>query len=452
MTMNNWRGRKVAIAGAGKTGETLLRFALASGASCSLWDTRAQLDPQEWQQRYPQVDCHFGTWPEDAFLPYAQVLCSPGLSPQLPALAAARRAGIPLWGDIELFAQSARAPVIAITGSNGKSTVTTLVGEMAQAAGLRVAVGGNLGTPALDLLPEPGAAEPELYVLELSSFQLEYCESLRPRAAAILNISPDHLDWHGDFARYVGAKWRIAQRMGAGDILVLPSEDAELQQLPATLSPDLSVRRFGPAAAGEIVDGQLRIDGQALLSCTELRIAGRHNQENALAAALLADALAIPRSDIQQALRDFAGLPPRLPWIAKVGGVDYYDDSKRTNLGASLRAIEALPPPLVLILGGDAKGADLRPLAKACVGQRGAVLLGKAEKDLTQILTGVLPLRRTGGAGMAECVRQAAALAQAGDRVLLSPACASLDMFQDYQDRGRQFAAAVHALAGGEHA
>ncbi|WP_308389408.1 UDP-N-acetylmuramoyl-L-alanine--D-glutamate ligase [Acidithiobacillus sp. AMEEHan] len=230
----DWRERRVAIAGAGKTGESLLRFALARGAQCSLWDTRATLDAQAWRERYPGVHIHFGDWPEDAFLPYERVLCSPGLSPMTPALAAARRAGIPLWGDIELFAQCAEAPVIAITGSNGKSTVTTLVGEMAQAAGLQVAVGGNLGTPALDLLAEEGDPEPELYVLELSSFQLEYCESLRPRAATILNISPDHLDWHGDFASYVAAKWRIARCMGAGDTLVLPSQDAELQTPPPT--------------------------------------------------------------------------------------------------------------------------------------------------------------------------------------------------------------------------
>ncbi|MEY2341937.1 UDP-N-acetylmuramoyl-L-alanine--D-glutamate ligase [Acidithiobacillus sp. IBUN Pt1247-S3] len=448
----DWRGRKVAIAGAGKTGESLLHFAQAQGAECSLWDTRAHLDAQDWQARYPGLDVHFGPWSEDVFLPYERVLCSPGLSPLLPALAVARQAGIPLWGDIELFAQTAQAPVLAITGSNGKSTVTTLLGEMAQAAGLRVAVGGNLGTPALELLPQDGQPEADLYVLELSSFQLEYCESLRPRAAAILNISPDHLDWHGDFASYVAAKWRIAQHMGAGDTLVLPSHDAELQGLPSTLSPELRVRRFGPGAAGDVVAEQLVVDGETFLSCEELRIAGRHNQENALVATLLAQAAGIPRIAIQEVLRSFTGLPHRLQWIATVDGVDYYDDSKGTNLGASLRAIEALSGPLVLILGGDAKGADLQPLAPACVGQRGAVLLGRAEDELAITLNKVLPIRRTGQAGMQECVRQAAALAQHGDQVLLSPACASLDMFQDYHDRGQQFAAAVQALAGVQYA
>lgn len=452
MKKTDWRARKVAIAGAGKTGESLLRFALARGADCSLWDTRATLDAQGWQERYPGVHIHFGDWPEDAFLPYERVLCSPGLSPLTPALAAARRAGIPLWGDIELFAQEAQTPVIAITGSNGKSTVTTLVGEMARAAGMQVAVGGNLGTPALELLPQEGGTEPELYVLELSSFQLEYCESLRPRAATILNISADHLDWHGDFARYVAAKWRIARCMGAGDTLVLPGQDAELQRLPSEFSTQFTVRRFGPGAAGEIVDGQIVIDGKVLLPVNELRIPGRHNQENALAATLLARAAGIPQAAIRQALQNFTGLPHRLQWVATADGVDYFDDSKGTNLGASLRAIEALSGPLVLILGGDAKGADLEPLAAACVGQRGAVLLGNSEEELARILAGKLPIRRTGRSGMAECVRQAAALARPGDQVLLSPACASLDMFQDYHDRGQQFAAAVHALAGASHA
>ncbi|MCE5359949.1 UDP-N-acetylmuramoyl-L-alanine--D-glutamate ligase [Candidatus Igneacidithiobacillus taiwanensis] len=449
MKAQDWKGKKVAIAGAGKTGESLLRFAEERGAQCSLWDTR-RLDEADWQRRYPELPLHFGrSFPEDAFLDQDLILCSPGLSPLQPALAAAHRAGIPLWGDIELFAQVARAPVLAITGSNGKSTVTTLVGEMAHAAGLRVAVGGNLGTPALELLPE--GDEPELYVLELSSFQLTYCESLRPRAAAILNISPDHLDWHGDLADYVAAKWRIARNMGAGDTLVLPTADPALRDHPA-LDSDLRIQRFGDGGAGQIADDWLLLHGERLLPITELRIAGRHNQENALAAALLAAAVGIPRAAIVSVLRSFGGLPHRLQWVARKGGVDYYDDSKGTNLGASLRAIEALPKPLVLILGGDAKGADLRPLAAACSGQRGAVLLGKAEDTLAEILTGVLPIRRTGTAGMQECVRQAAALAQPGDRVLLSPACASLDMFTDYQDRGRQFAAAVHALEGDRNA
>jgi UDP-N-acetylmuramoylalanine--D-glutamate ligase len=445
MKAQDWKGKKVAIAGAGKTGESLLRFAQERGADCSLWDTRA-LDTIDWQRRYPELPLHFGrSFPEDAFLDQDMILCSPGLSPLQPALAAAHRAGIPLWGDIELFAQVARAPVLAITGSNGKSTVTTLVGEMAHAAGLRVAVGGNLGTPALKLLPE--GDEPELYVLELSSFQLTYCESLRPRAATILNISPDHLDWHGDLADYVAAKWRIARNMGAGDTLVLPAADPALQDQRALASAP-RIQRFGDSGAGQIADDWLLLHGEQLLPIAELRIAGRHNQENALAAALLAAAAGIPHAAIVSVLRSFAGLPHRLQWVAQKSGVDYYDDSKGTNLGASLRAIEALPKPLVLILGGDAKGADLRPLAAACVGQRGAVLLGKAEDALAEILTGVLPIRRTGRAGMRECVRQAAALAQPGDRVLLSPACASLDMFTDYEDRGRQFAAAVDALGG----
>ncbi|MCE5393241.1 MAG: UDP-N-acetylmuramoyl-L-alanine--D-glutamate ligase [Acidithiobacillus sp.] len=444
----SWVGRKVAVLGTGKTGASLLDAVLASGAEISVWDTRADLDLPSWQRRYPGVRFHFGPMEPAALLTQDLVLCSPGISPLTPAIARARHAGIPVWGDVELFAQHAQAPIIAITGSNGKSTVTTLVGKIMQAAGRRVAVGGNLGTPALELLPKAGEAEAELYVLELSSFQLEYSQSLRPKAAVILNITPDHLDWHGDFAAYVAAKWRIAQRMGLGDFLLLHADDPVLREVPA-LCPDLAVEFFGQGQATELRQGILMVAGEPLLPAAQLSMAGRHNQENALAAARLARQLGAPDAAIIQTLREFVGLPHRLQWVAKVHGVDYYDDSKATNVGASLRAIASLPAPLVLILGGDAKGADLQPLQAVCAGQRAAVLLGKDEERLAEILDGILPLHRTGRQGMTEVVRQAANLAQPGDRVLLSPACASLDMFVDYQDRGRQFAAAVARLAEG---
>ncbi|MHB8209877.1 MAG: UDP-N-acetylmuramoyl-L-alanine--D-glutamate ligase [Acidithiobacillus sp.] len=441
-------GKKVYIAGMGKTGHSLLRTALRLGAHCRVADTRLLEDAADLRQRYPDVDFHFGDLPEDVFLGADIILLSPGLTPTLPALLRARQAGIEIMGDIELFGRIARTSIVAITGSNGKSTVTTLLGEMAQAAGLRAAVGGNLGTPALDLLPETGP-EPELYVLELSSFQLAACQRFHPRAAAILNLSPDHLDWHGDYTAYGAAKARIFQAMGAGDTLVLNAEDTFTATLPAQVPAGVQLQFFGRAGDRDAytADDQLCLRaGGPLLALDQLLLRGGHNTENALAAALLARAVDIPLTAIRQALRNFSGLPHRLAWIAEVNGVNYYDDSKGTNLGATLKAMSGLPGPLVMILGGDAKGADLSPLREACLGQRGAVVIGKDGPQIAALLAGVLPVQAADS--MPAAVQAAAEMAQSGDQVLLSPACASTDMFTDYQDRGRQFAAAVQTVRG----
>lgn len=441
-------GKKVYIAGMGKTGHSLLRTALRLGARCRVADTRLLEDAADLRQRYPDVDFHFGDLPEDVFLGADIILLSPGLTPTLPALLRARQADIEIMGDIELFGRIARTSIVAITGSNGKSTVTTLLGEMAQAAGLRAAVGGNLGTPALDLLPETGP-EPELYVLELSSFQLAACQRFHPRAAAILNLSPDHLDWHGDYTAYGAAKARIFQAMGAGNTLVLNAEDTFTAALPAQVPAGVQLQFFGRAGDRDAytADDQLclRTDGP-LLALDQLLLRGGHNTENALAAALLARAVDIPLTAIRQALRNFSGLPHRLAWIAEINGVNYYDDSKGTNLGATLKAMSGLPGPLVMILGGDGKGADLSPLREACLGQRGAVVIGKDGPQIAALLAGVLPVQAADS--MPAAVQAAAKMARSGDQVLLSPACASTDMFTDYQDRGRQFAAAVQTVTG----
>ena len=441
-------GKKVCIAGLGKTGRTLLHTALRLGAVCHAADTRLLPDADDLRHRYPQVNFHFGDMPDDLFEAAELILLSPGLAPTLPALRQAARAGTEMIGDIELFGRLSQAPIVAITGSNGKSTVTTLVGAMAQAAGLRTAVGGNLGTPALDLLPSTGP-EPDLYVLELSSFQLAACQRFRPRAAAILNLSPDHLDWHGGYAAYAAAKARIFQAMGAGDTLVLNAGDAFTAALPTQAPADVLLQFFGEKSGSDayVAENQLclRVDGP-LLALDEMPLRSGHHQENALAAALLARAVGIPRTAIQEVLRTFPGLPHRLARVAEVNGVSYYDDSKGTNLGATLKAISGLPGPLILILGGDAKGADLTPLKAACQGQRAAVVLGKDGPRIGALLADVLPVQSV--ETMTAAVQAAARMARRGDQVLLSPACASTDMFTDYQDRGRQFTAAVRALTG----
>lgn len=341
-----------------------------------------------------------------------------------------------------------KAPIVAITGSNAKSTVTTLVGEMAVAADKRVAVGGNLGTPALDLL----ADDIELYVLELSSFQLETCDRLNAEVATVLNVSEDHMDRYDGMADYHLAKHRIFR--GARQVVVNRA-DALTRPLIADTVPCWS---FGLNKPDFKAFGLIEEDGQKwlafqfdkLLPVGELKIRGAHNYSNALAALALGHAAGLPFDAMLGALKAFSGLAHRCQWVRERQGVSYYDDSKATNVGAALAAIEGLGADidgkLVLLAGGDGKGADFHdlrePVARFC---RAVVLLGRDAGLIAQALGNAVPLVRV--ATLDEAVRQAAELAREGDAVLLSPACASLDMFKNFEERGRLFAKAVEELA-----
>jgi UDP-N-acetylmuramoylalanine--D-glutamate ligase len=347
-------------------------------------------------------------------------------------------------GDIELFARAALAPVVGITGTNGKSTVTTLLGRMAQRAGRRARVGGNLGEPALALL-DPTA---ELYVLELSSYQLDTAESLTLQAATVLNVTPDHLDRYDTLADYAASKARIFRRCGTA---VLNADDP-LVALMASTAPRRLRFSLDPASGADYTlrshEGApwLARGTEPLLGLGELKLSGRHNAANALAALALGEALALPRAALLAELREFPGLPHRTAWVADIAGVRYIDDSKGTNVGATLAAVSGLPGPLVLIAGGDGKGQDFRPLAPALRGKvRRAVLIGRDAQRLGTALAGACEIEY--GATLEAAVRAAAACARPGDTVLLSPACASLDMFRDYEQRGEVFAAAVRELA-----
>jgi UDP-N-acetylmuramoylalanine--D-glutamate ligase len=351
-------------------------------------------------------------------------------------------------GDIDLFARQAKAPIIAITGSNAKSTVTTLVGEMARAAGKKVAVGGNLGTPALDLL----ADDVELYVMELSSFQLETTHSLNAEVATCLNVSEDHMDRYSDMQAYHLAKHRIFR--GARQVVV-NRDDALSRPLVADQLPCWSFGLGKPDFKGF---GLLDVDGEKwlafqfepLLPVRQLKIRGAHNQSNALAALALGHAAGLPFAPMLEALKNFAGLPHRCQWVGEVSGAGYYDDSKATNVGAALAAIEGLGADisgkLLLIAGGDGKGADFSAL-RGPVGQfcRAVVLLGRDAGRLAETLGDAAPQVRVGS--LDEAVQQCARLARPGDAVLLSPACASLDMFRNFEERGRLFARAVGGLS-----
>jgi UDP-N-acetylmuramoylalanine--D-glutamate ligase len=339
-----------------------------------------------------------------------------------------------------------RAPVAAITGSNGKSTVTTLVGEMARIAGRRVAVGGNLGDPALDLL-DPAV---DLYVLELSSFQLETTDSLRAAAAVVLNVSPDHLDRYDSLEDYAAAKARVYRNAG---VAIVNLDDPRVVAMPGgERRVGFTVGEPGPADYGvrtQAGQAWLCAGTEPVAPLAEMALAGRHNLANGLAALAMADALGLPRAAAREALLTFGGLPHRTQLVAEIGGVRYYDDSKGTNVGATIAALEGFedgtPARTVLIAGGDGKGQDFSALGPVIARTaRCVVLIGR---DAPLVEAALDPsVARVRAADMADAVRLAARHAVPGDRVLLSPACASFDMFRNYEHRGEMYAQAVRGL------
>ncbi len=417
------------VVGLGRSGLSAVRVLRALGAGVVVADSRPEppgLAPLT--REHPEVAMHLGGFDTALFEVAGRLVVSPGVALDTPAVKAAAVRGVEVMGDVELFARLARVPVAAITGSNGKSTVTTLLGLMARRAGRSVAVGGNLGTPALDLWlahEAPGAREPvDLYVLELSSFQLETVASLDARVATVLNISPDHMDRYEDVEGYARAKARIFAGRGRmvinrDDALVAAMARPDRPQTGFTLgSPrgrDLGVvERGGQAWLGRA--------GEPWLAAAELGIGGTHNLANALAALAMGDALGLERD-----------------------GVRWVDDSKGTNVGASVAAIGGVAGPVVLIAGGDGKGQSFEPLARALQGKaRAVILIGRDAPLLEAALQGVAPLHAA--PTLEAAVEQAAGLARSGDCVLLSPACASFDMFSGYEERGRVFADAVRRL------
>ncbi|WP_312957422.1 UDP-N-acetylmuramoyl-L-alanine--D-glutamate ligase [Stutzerimonas nitrititolerans] len=436
------------VVGLGKSGMSVVRHLARRGQPFAVVDTRA--NPPELttlQAQYPEIEVRCGELDVDFLCRASELLVSPGLAVSTPALQAAAARGVTLSGDIELFAREARAPIVAITGSNAKSTVTTLVGEMAQAAGRKVAVGGNLGTPALDLLSD----DVELYVLELSSFQLETTEQLNAEVATCLNVSEDHMDRYAGLPAYHQAKHRIFR--GARQVVV--NRDDRLSR--PLVGEEVPVWSFGlgkPDFKGfglieENGEKHLAFQFEVLMPARELKMRGAHNQSNALAALALGHAVGLPFAAMLQTLRTFAGLPHRCQWVGERAGVSYYDDSKATNVGAALAAIGGLGADidgkLVLIAGGDGKGADFsalrEPIARYC---REVILLGRDAGRLASVLQDAVALKQV--QGLEEAVQRAAECALPGDAVLLSPACASLDMFRNFEERGRLFAAAVEAL------
>ena len=437
------------VVGLGKTGLSCVRFLRRQGYTVAVNDTRNNPPGlEELRQHYPEVHCSLGGLDENLLLQAREIIASPGISVNEPALLAARlNAGIPVIGDIELFCRATDAPIIAITGSNAKSTVTTLVGLMAENAGIKTGIGGNLGIPVLDLLnPETG-----LYVLELSSFQLETTHGLRAAAAVVLNISEDHMDRYKNMQEYHRAKHRIFRNCKF--YVTNRQDDLTLPQLPESV-PHTS---FGTDMPDHDSWGVIREAGQAwlthghekLLAANEMKIFGEHNIANALAALALGSAVNLPLQAMLDTLREFPGLPHRCRMVAQHNGVSWYNDSKGTNVGATLAALNGLGPVIdgkvVLIAGGQGKGQDFSPLTPALEHfGKSVILIGEDAARIEAVLTP--GIERHHADSLPEAIRLAGRLAVAGDAVLLSPACASFDMFRSYEDRGNRFEAAVHAL------
>jgi UDP-N-acetylmuramoylalanine--D-glutamate ligase len=437
---------KALIVGLGRSGLSAARYLLARGWDIVATDSRREPPGRaEIASLAPQAAVSCGAFDPSLLDGASLVVASPGVALAEPIFAEAAARGIEVVGDIELFARATSADVVGITGTNGKSTVTTLLGRMATRAGVDVRVGGNLGTPALDLLAQQ---EPQLFVLELSSFQLEATHSLRLRAAAVLNLSADHMDRYADMGAYAAAKARIFAHC---DTAVINADDPYVVSMPRagqarsafSLQAHEGVRWHLGEHAGEM---HLMRSGTAVLPVAAMRLCGLHNAANALAALALGEAIGLPLDVMLDELRDFPGLPHRSQWVAERRGVRYINDSKGTNVGATLAAIAGLPGTLVILAGGDGKGQDFTPLAAALAGRaRAAVLIGRDAARIAAVLAGVCAIEQC--TTIEAAVSVAAELARPGDTVLLSPACASLDMFRDYAHRGDAFAAAVRSLS-----
>jgi UDP-N-acetylmuramoylalanine--D-glutamate ligase len=457
----SFAGRKALVLGLGDTGLSMARWLSRAGASVRVADTRA--DPPRLsalRSALPGAEAACGPFSEQTFAGVDLIAISPGVPLAEPLVRRALTAGTQVLGDIELFALAVGkgARVIAITGTNGKTTVTSLAGAMARAAGSDCEVAGNIGPAVLDALMrrEDLGRSPDLWVLELSSFQLETTESLVPSAATVLNVTEDHLDRYPGIEQYAAAKARI---FAGGGIQVLNRDDP--RSLAMAL-PGRATITFGLDAPRRDEDwGLLERGGEpwlahgkrALLAVSEMKLAGLHNAANALAALALCRGLGFQAEPLIEALREFKGLPHRVEPVGEAQGVRWYDDSKGTNVGSTVAALAGLAQgkaKVVLIAGGEGKGQDFSPLKSAVArAARALVLIGRDAPLIEAAVAGAgVPIQRA--QSMDEAVTFAGEAARAGDAVLLSPACASFDMFRNYKHRGEVFRAAVERRLGAE--
>ncbi|MDO9777659.1 UDP-N-acetylmuramoyl-L-alanine--D-glutamate ligase [Glaesserella parasuis] len=430
---NQYQGKTITIIGLGTTGLSCVEFFADKQAQMRVIDTRA--NPAGVDKLSRDIPLHTGSLNLEWLLSSDLIVISPGLALATPEIQQAIQAGVEVVGDIELFCREAKAPIIAITGANGKSTVTTLTTEMAKQAGIKVGMGGNIGVPALSLLK----SNYELYVLELSSFQLETTYSLKAKAATILNISEDHMDrYNNSVEEYRAAKLRIYQN---AENIIVNGEDPLTYPTQAVRS----LKKFAEKDAEYTAcNGELYSGDEAVIAINELKITGRHNVMNALASMALAEAAGVARSGIVKALQSYSGLDHRFQLVPTNDGVRWINDSKATNVGSTVAALNGLQVEgtLYLLLGGDGKDADFSEL-KPFINQPNTVCycFGKDGAELAALTQNSVLVET-----MTQAVAQIRLLLKSGDMVLLSPTCASLDQFKNFEERGRQFVALAQGV------
>jgi UDP-N-acetylmuramoylalanine--D-glutamate ligase len=450
------RGVRVVVVGLGRSGAAAAMWLAGRGADVTVSDVRSRddFDPDLIRRISDAgVRLEAGGHDPGTFSGSGLIVISPGVPYDIPPVAAARAAGVRVLGEMELACRFLDIPMVGVTGTNGKSTVTSLVGEMLQRDGRRVFVGGNIGTPLITLASCAG--DFDCAAVEVSSYQLDAMESFRPEVSVLLNISPDHLDRYPDYEAYVQSKLKIFRGQAPGGAVVLNDDDETLSRVDP--GPHLRVLRYGLEKArgraawiskDRVVAGVPHA-GSMEVSLERFAPPGGHNRENAAAAVLAALAFGAGREAVQDAIDSFKGLRHRLELIAESGGVAFDNDSKATNVDAAVRAVLSFERPLVLVAGGRHKGADYGPLVNAARGRvKGAVFLGESRSLLARAFRGVLPVRVAGG--LEDAVAEATGLAEPGDAVLFSPACSSFDMFNDYEHRGKAYIEAVKEVLSGD--
>ena len=432
------------VVGLGASGVSCVQYLKAQGQTVKVVDTRlAPPGLEQVSQRWPDVEIKLGAFDVDDFIHCREILISPGVPLAMPAVQQAIAQGVPCYGDVELFVREAKAPIFAVTGSNGKSTTVTLLTELLREQGLHVELGGNIGVPVLDLLKKP---VPDYYVLELSSFQLETTSSLKAHAAVVLNVSADHMDRYASLEDYRNSKTKIFADANWAIVNVDDTAIAEAsQQSKQRVTYSLHSKAVDVGLAQIKQQTWIKLKNELIIDVSELKIPGRHNVENVLAVLALASTAGLTKAAMIATLRRFTGLDHRTQWVLEQDQIRWYNDSKGTNIGATVAAIDGLGCPVVLIAGGQGKGADFNELSPSvCRHARAVVLIGEDAPLIEQALGGCVPVAHA--QSMDEAVLKARGYAQAGDAVLLSPACASFDMFKNFVDRGDTFVESVKRL------
>ncbi|MFQ5896937.1 MAG: UDP-N-acetylmuramoyl-L-alanine--D-glutamate ligase [Candidatus Methylomirabilia bacterium] len=447
------KGRRVTVVGLARSGVAACRLLLTLGARVAATDAKplSALPADAQALSAAGVRLYAGGHPPEAFEAAELVVVSPGVACEHQALAPVRQRGIRIIGELELAWRATEADIIAITGTNGKTTTTALTGALLRDQVRPVLIAGNIGTPiAAHVLEFPSDG---IIVAEVSSFQLETIEAFHPRTAVILNLVPDHLDRHGTFAAYAAAKSRILENQTAQDYAILNADDAQSVVLASRARAQVVLfsrqRRLERGVYCQ--DGWIvaRLNGLAERICplSEIFLRGQHNVENVLAATACALWTGVPSASIRRAIAAFRGVEHRLAWVREVRGVAYYNDSKGTNVVSTVRALESFSEPIILIAGGRGKGQEFASLAEAARGRvRLAILIGEDREKIKPALERA-GVRTEGADSLEQAVRGARAAAEPGEVVLLSPACASFDMFENFEERGRVFESLVHALS-----